>query len=456
MYFILMKSSNLKGIKAPYVILLEIDGFLEKKGGQGYIAKLCITWFILPILTSTVITGKSGMSQLTLCICLLLSVIYLASPVAIAITQQEAATTGDTEQEPSAADQEAPAKAYLIVVKGDVNSWLAGRVRRGLENAAAGGAQVVIVEIDTFGGRIDAAVEIRDALLNVDLRTIAFVNKRAISAGALIALAADEIVMTPGATIGAATPMRFTSEGPKPLGEKTISYFRKEMKATAESQGHPTALAEAMVDLDVVIPGVIETGKLLTLTTQEALALKLAAAQSDDLRHLLQAYKLELVTGDQYTQAWDVESWFKQFSTWQVWLILGFVLIVGEMFVSGFFLLWFAVASLMASLLAWLQVPMAVQIGTFLVSSFLLLVFSRTVLQSTLFRSQANIATNVEALKGRSGIVMTTIEGSHKSGSVKIGGEVWSAFCADDIEISEGSKVEVLEIVGNKAEVKPL
>ena len=199
-------------------------------------------------------------------------------------------------------------------------------------------------------------------------------------------------------------------------------------------------------------PGAIQ----LTLTTQEALALKLAAAQSDDLRHLLQAYKLELVTGDQYTQAWDVESWFKQFSTWQVWLILGFVLIVGEMFVSGFFLLWFAVASLMASLLAWLQVPMAVQIGTFLVSSFLLLVFSRTVLQSTLFRSQANIATNVEALKGRSGIVMTTIEGSHKSGSVKIGGEVWSAFCADDIEISEGSKVEVLEIVGNKAEVKPL
>ena len=190
-----------------------------------------------------------------------------------------------------------------------------------------------------------------------------------------------------------------------------------------------------MVDLDVVIPGVIETGKLLTLTTQEALALKLAAAQSDDLRHLLQAYKLELVTGDQYTQAWDVESWFKQFSTWQVWLILGFVLIVGEMFVSGFFLLWFAVGALMASLLAWLQVPMAVQIGTFLVSSFLLLVFSRTVLQSTLFRSQANTATNVEALKGRSGIVMTTIEGSHKSGSVKIGGEVTTLKLARDLKL---------------------
>jgi membrane protein implicated in regulation of membrane protease activity len=107
-------------------------------------------------------------------------------------------------------------------------------------------------------------------------------------------------------------------------------------------------------------------------------------------------------------------------------------------------------------LLAWLRVPPAVQIGTFLVSSFLLLVFSRTVLRSVLFRSQANIATNIEALKGRNGMVIKTIEGSLKPGSVKLGGEVWSAVCADDVEISEGSKIEVLEIVGNKVKVKPL
>jgi membrane-bound ClpP family serine protease len=315
---------------------------------------------------------------------------------------------------------------------------------------------VVIVEIDTFGGRLDAAVEIRDALLNADLRAIAFVNKRAISAGALITLAADDIVMTPGATIGAATPVRFTSEGPKPLGEKAISYFRKEMKATAESRNHPTALAEAMVDLDVVIPGVIEKGKLLTLTTQEALALKLAAAQSDDLEQLLQTYGLELITKDRSAQRSDVGSWLKQFRTWQVWLILGLVLAAAEIFVSGFFLLWFSVGALLASLLAWLRAPPDVQIGTFLVTSFLLLVFSRTVLRSGLFRSQANIATNFEALKGRNGVVIKTIEGGLKSGSVKLGGEVWSAVCADDVEISEGSKIEVLEIVGNKVKVKPL
>jgi len=228
------------------------------------------------------------------------------------------------------------------------------------------------------------------------------------------------------------------------------------MKATAESRNHPTALAEAMVDPDVVIPGVIEKGKLLTLTTQEALALKLAAAQSDDLEQLLQTYGLELITKDRSAQGWDVRNWFKQFRTWHVWLILGLVLAAAEIFVSGFFLLWFAVGALLASLLAWLQVPPSVQIGTFLVSSLLLLVFSRTVLRSILFQSQANIATNIEALIGRNGIVMKTIEGDLKRGSVKIGGEVWSAVCADDIEITEGSKIEVLEIVGNKVTVKPL
>ncbi len=385
--------------------------------------------------------------------------IVLTVVLAISRLGLGATSTGSdkvAEQAPSPVDQKAPAKAYLIIARGDVGSRLAKRVRRGLKKATAAAAEVVIVEIDTFGGRLDAAVEIRDALLNADLRTIAFVNKRAISAGALITLAADDIVMTPGATIGAATPVRFTSEGPKPVGEKTISYFRKEMKATAESRNHPTALAEAMVDPDVVIPGVIEKGKLLTLTTQEALALKLAAAQSDDLEQLLQTYGLELITKDRSAQGWDVRNWFKQFRTWHVWLILGLVLAAAEIFVSGFFLLWFAVGALLASLLAWLQVPPSVQIGTFLVSSLLLLVFSRTVLRSILFQSQANIATNFEALKGRNGIVIKTIEGGFKRGSVKIEGEVWSAVCADDIEITEGSKIEVLEIVGNKVKVKPL
>ena len=297
--------------------------------------------------------------------------------------------------------------------------------------------------------------------MDTPLRVIAFVNKRAISAGALLALASHEIVMAPGSTIGAATPVRLTWTGSEPAGEKAISYFRKEMKATAESRNHPGALAEAMVDADVVVPEVVEKGKLLTLTTQEALTLKLAAAKSEDLEHLLETYKLELVAESRKeaaraAEAVDARGWFEQFRTWHVWLLLGLALVVVEILIPAFFVLWFGVGALVAALLAFLGMSQVIQVSAFLAISFLLLVFSRTIFQSTLFRSQQSVATNVEALKGQQAIVLKAIDGSLKTGSVKIGGEVWSAICEEETQILEGAKVEVLDVVGNKVRVKPI
>ncbi|MEE8200456.1 MAG: NfeD family protein [Candidatus Acidoferrales bacterium] len=354
-----------------------------------------------------------------------------------------------------------PAKAYWIVVRGEVNSRAAERVRHGLARASAREAEVVILEIDTFGGELDAAVRIRDALLDSPQRTIAFVNRHAISAGALLALATHDIVMAPGSTIGAATPLRLTWTGTEPAGEKAISYFRKEMKATAESRGHPGPLAEAMVDPDVVVPGVVEKGKLLTLTTQEALQLELAAAQTENLEQLLQAYHLELIPESQELAARAAQEtngpgWFGGFRAWQLWFILGLLLVVAEILLPGFVILWFAVGAFLASLLALLGLPRSVQVGAFLASAFLLLVFSRTIFHSILFRSRESIATNIEALKGRQGIVLKLIEGSVKPGSVKIGGETWSAVCDDQTRIAKETKVEVLEVVGNKVKVKPV
>ena len=98
---------------------------------------------------------------------------------------------------------------------------------------------------------------IRDSLLNARVLTVAFVNKRAISAGALISLAAEKIVMADGGTIGAATPVQMGQPGApaQPVAEKTVSYVRKEFRATAESRKRPPLIAEAMVDADVEIPG---------------------------------------------------------------------------------------------------------------------------------------------------------------------------------------------------------
>ena len=179
---------------------------------------------------------------------------------------------------------------YVAPIDGVIDLGLAPFVTRVLDEATQAGAVAVVLQINTFGGRVDAAVQIRDALLGAKIRTIAFIDKRAISAGALIALAAENIVMTDGATIGAATPVQMGQPGQPAaaVGEKTVSYVRNEFRATAESRNRPPLLAEAMVDADVEIPGVIDKGKLLTLTTQGALTNKLIDHRADTLEQALE------------------------------------------------------------------------------------------------------------------------------------------------------------------------
>ncbi len=186
--------------------------------------------------------------------------------------------------------QERQQVVYVAPIEGIIDLGLAPFVQRVLDEATAAGAAAVVLEINTFGGRVDAAVQIRDALLNSRVRTVAFVNKRAISAGALIGLAAEKIVMAGGSTIGAATPVQAGQPGAaaQPVQEKTVSYVRKEFRATAESRKRPPLLAEAMVDADVAIRGVIDKGKLLTLTTDEALKHGLVDFRADTLEDALQ------------------------------------------------------------------------------------------------------------------------------------------------------------------------
>ena len=177
---------------------------------------------------------------------------------------------------------------YVAPIEGIIDLGLAPFVQRVLDEAAAAGAAAVVLEINTFGGRVDAAVQIRDALLSAKVPTVAYVNRRAISAGALISLAAQHLVMAPGATIGAATPVQAGGGGAQPVSEKTVSYIRKEFRATAETRKRPALIAEAMVDPDVAIRGVIEKGKLLTLTTEEALKHKVAEFQAESLAAALE------------------------------------------------------------------------------------------------------------------------------------------------------------------------
>lgn len=196
---------------------------------------------------------------------------------------------------------------YVAPIKGTIEKGVAAFVTRVMSDAEHNGAEAVIFEIDTPGGALDAALTIRDAILYSDVKTIAFINPRAISAGALISLATDHIVMSEGGTIGAATAVDM--QGNK-ASEKIISYFRNEMKATAEKTGRPSKLAEGMVDEDVDIEDLAPKGKLLTLTTEEALEQGIAEHKITDLNRseqivsVLKHYSLENANIVRQTTNW--------------------------------------------------------------------------------------------------------------------------------------------------------
>jgi membrane-bound serine protease (ClpP class) len=184
---------------------------------------------------------------------------------------------------------------HRVQIEGMIDLGLAPFVRRAIAEATEAKAAALILEINTLGGRVDAAIQIRDALLDADIPTIAFIHRRAISAGALIALACDRIVMAGASTIGAAQPVMAGAPdaATQPVSEKTVSFLRKEFRATAETRKRPPLIAEAMVDADVVVEGLSEKGKLLTLTTLQAIEAGIADSQADTIEAVLKTLSLE-------------------------------------------------------------------------------------------------------------------------------------------------------------------
>jgi membrane-bound serine protease (ClpP class) len=173
-----------------------------------------------------------------------------------------------------------------VPVTGTIELGLAPFIARAIREAEDGGAAAVVLDVDTPGGRVDAAWQIIDDVRETDIPVYAFVNRRALSAGAMIALAADDLYMRPGSTIGAATPV--DGEGTR-ASEKMVSAMRSEFRALAEDRGFDPQIAAAMVDENIEVPGVVAAGQLLTLTTGEALELGVATAVVADYEALLEA-----------------------------------------------------------------------------------------------------------------------------------------------------------------------
>ena len=189
-------------------------------------------------------------------------------------------------------------KVYVIPIQDVIDLGIPGLVSRGIDLAEENNAELIIFDIDTFGGRVDAATQIKDSIASTDIETIAFINRRAISAGSLISLSCDKIYMTEGATIGATSVVDMS--GSK-QSEKSQSYMREEMAATAEKSGKNPEIARGMVDEELSFEYLIvegdtlavddiegrKEGKLITLTTELALKYGIADGKSESIDELL-------------------------------------------------------------------------------------------------------------------------------------------------------------------------
>jgi membrane-bound serine protease (ClpP class) len=193
-------------------------------------------------------------------------------------------------------------KVYQANIEGEIDLGLAPYVKRVVDEAAKNNAAAIIFRINTFGGRVDAATQIKDAILNSKVKTIAFIDKRAISAGALIALSCEKIVMVPGASIGASTVV---DQSGQKQSEKYQSYMRSEMRATAEKNGRRTDIAQGMVDESVVVADLNDDDKkLITLTSEEAVKFKMADTVLTSMDEVKKAFGLEKTEDVIVTSNW--------------------------------------------------------------------------------------------------------------------------------------------------------
>ncbi|PFG05653.1 nodulation protein NfeD [Bacillus sp. es.034] len=165
----------------------------------------------------------------------------------------------------SAADSD---RVYVIPIQKEVERGLHAFLERAIKDAEDHNAELIIFDIDTPGGLVDAAGDIGQLLDGIDAKTIAFVNDHALSAGAFISLHADEIYMVPNGQMGAAAVI--DQEG-NAADKKAQSYWLSAMKSAAESNGRDPHYALAMADDSLVIEELgIEKGELLTLGSKEA------------------------------------------------------------------------------------------------------------------------------------------------------------------------------------------
>jgi membrane-bound serine protease (ClpP class) len=199
--------------------------------------------------------------------------------------------------------QQKQAVIYKITINTEINTTSRIYLSNGLREANSLGADAILLHLNTYGGTVVDADSMRSAILYNPIPVYVFVDNNAASAGALIAIACKKIYMRRGANIGAATVV--SGDTGEAMPDKYQSYMRSIIRSTAESHGKNTIIngrdtiekwvrdpliAEAMVDDRVYIPNLIDSGKVLTFTAQEALKFGYCDGMAENVPEVINQY----------------------------------------------------------------------------------------------------------------------------------------------------------------------
>ena len=223
-----------------------------------------------------------------------------------------------------------PASSVAVVtIKGEIDGGQSALLQRAFQEAQKNNARAILVELDTFGGLVDAAVQMRDVIIDSPVPTICYIKNRAWSAGALIALAHQSIAVAPGGSIGAAEPI--------PTTEKTVAALKAEFAATANKTGRNPRVAEAMVDKSLGLPGYAEPGQILALTDYQAKDVGFADFVAVDRAAVLVHYGLSDATVVEYQPQWTdrLAGWLSNPAIKSGLLSLIFLAVLAEIKTAG-------------------------------------------------------------------------------------------------------------------------
>lgn len=203
---------------------------------------------------------------------------------------------------------------YMLRLDDEIGSSTWRNTREAINEAVGSGASLLLVHLNTYGGSVVHADSIRTALMRCPIPVIAFVDNNAASAGALIALACDSVYMRSGSSMGAVTVVNGQDGAAMP--DKYQSYMRAMMRATAESHGHVVPddtlspwrrdplIAEAMVDPRVVVPGLIDSTRVLTFTPDEAIRWGYADGKAESVGEVLEAIAVNEYVLEEFRPTW--------------------------------------------------------------------------------------------------------------------------------------------------------